>query len=161
MSHPPPAVSRAPSRVGAGLVALAGTLVLASCVSGVTDNQLDTVAGEWCTLRGLASSNAPVTGIPFVGMVIFSESGQVFGQGSVSRPDDEAVIPSRYEGTVTGRSTEILRTDLQEEEEPGPVFTLSLTLDEGGRDLVGTMSGDPEFEGAIHLVRLGPRCFAD
>jgi hypothetical protein len=138
---------------------LGGALLLASCVSGTTDLGLESFQGEWCTLEGLASSNDPAPGVSFVGMVLFEEAGQVFGTGSVSRPGDDEIIPSRYSGTVSGRSATILRSDLESAEEPGPVFTLTLTR-EGERDLVGTMSGDPSFEGPAHLVRLGPRCFA-
>jgi hypothetical protein len=139
---------------------LGAALLLASCVSGTTDLGLETFQGEWCTLRGLASSNEPAPGVSFVGMVLFEEAGQVFGTGSISRPGDDEIIPSRYSGSVSGRTATILRSDLDEVEEPGPVFTLTLTR-EGERDLIGTMTGDPSFEGSAHLVRLGPRCFAD
>jgi hypothetical protein len=154
----PSSASRPPAR---RTLLLGGVLLLlSSCVSGATDLGLESFQGEWCTLRGLASSNNPAPGISFVGMVLFEEGGQVFGTGSVSRPGDDEILPSRYSGTVSGQTASILRTDLEDGEVPGPVFTLNLTR-QGVRDLVGTMTGDPSFEGSIHLVRLGPRCFAE
>jgi hypothetical protein len=61
---------------------------------------------------------------------------------------------------VNGRAL-IEVTDLDElTDAPGPTFALDLAT-EGPRDLIGTMSGDPDFTGPINLVRLGPRCFAD
>lgn len=138
---------------------LSGTL-LVGCSGDVTDPSLTSVVGEWCTLRGLGANNLPAPGVSFMGVVLLQEGMALFGTGSVSRPDDDEIIPSRYSGSLSAGTVMLDRTDLEAgRPAPGPVFTLSLQLD--GRDLVGTASGDPDFTGPVHLVRLGPRCFID
>jgi len=139
---------------------LAATFLLASCVGDVTDPALADVTGDWCTIRGLDSTNLPGADVAFIGMVLLRSDGQIVGSGSVSRPGDPEVIPSRYQGTFTAGTLTLDRTDLETDRtEPGPFFTLTLQFD--GRDLVGTATGDQDFAGPVHMVRLGPRCFAD
>ncbi len=145
-------------RLFSTLMASGSLTLLASCISGTTDGQLLTFSGEWCTLRGLAPSGFPAPGVSYVGMVSFQESGQLSGTGSTSYPDSETIYPARFSGTVVGRDASISVSDLTPGETPGPQFTMELRL-EGERDLIGTMTGEPGFEGPIHLVRLGPRCF--
>lgn len=159
----PPSSNAIPRGKFPPMLPLVGAFLLATsaCVSGSTDPGLDTFAGEWCTLGGLASSNEPAPGAVFVGMVLFQEGSEIFGTGSVSPPDSDEVFPSRYFGTRTGRTASLLRTDLETDQEtPGPTFNLELTL-EGERDIVGTLVGDAPYTGEVRLVRLGPRCFAD
>jgi len=143
------------------LMLFAGSLLFAlgGCVTGTEEGQLMTFAGEWCTLRGLGSGSMPLNNIPYVGMVAFQQGPGVVGSGSVSRPGDEEIIPMRYRGTVQGTTATIQATELEPGDVQGPQFVMELTLD-GIRDLVGTMQGDPDFTGPIHLVRLGPRCFS-
>jgi hypothetical protein len=143
------------------LTLLAGALLFAlvSCVTGTEEGQLMTFAGEWCTLQGLGSGSMPLNNIPYVGMVAFQEGSGVLGSGSVSRPRDEEIIPMRYAGTIQGMTATIQATVLEPGAAQGPQFVMELTLD-GVRDLVGTMRGDPDFTGPLHLVRLGPRCFS-
>jgi len=146
-------------RTGAVLVGTA--LAAAGCISN-TSGELDTFAGEWCTLRALGSDGFPVAGVPYVGMTLFEQTGlEVVGTGSTSRPDSDTIFASRFFGTITGDVAEITVTDLDElTETPGPQFVMTLR-GEGSRDLVGTMAGDEDFVGPIHLVRLGPRCFLE
>lgn len=144
-----------------GGFALAAAVAAAGCVSN-TSGELETFAGEWCTLRGLGSNNYPAPGVPYVGMTLFEASGlEVVGTGSTSRPGSDSIFASRFFGTIIGEVAEITVTDLDElSENPGPQFVMSLTGD-GPRDLIGTMAGDEDFVGPIHLVRLGPRCFLE
>lgn len=139
-------------------VCLGFTLGALGCTS-LTEGELSTFAGEWCTLRGLGPSGFPAPGVSYVGMVLVEDGTRVLGTGSTSRPDDETLYSSRYSGDVVGDVATVTVTDLEDDLElPGPRFTLELRI-EGSRDLVGTMSGDPDFTGPITLVRLGPRCF--
>jgi hypothetical protein len=151
---------RPPVRSRRYLWALAAPVILGlgGCVTGTEEGQLMTFAGEWCTLRGLGTASLPLNGIPYVGMVAFQEGLGVLGSGSVSRPGDDEIIPMRYTGTVEGNRAVIQARELDPGEVQGPQFVMELALD-GVRDLIGTMHGDPDFSGPIHLVRLGPRCF--
>jgi hypothetical protein len=143
------------------LLVLAATLItLSGCVSS-TEGVLDTFAGEWCTLRGLGTNSMPVPGIAYVGMTLLEEGGVVYGSGSTSRPGSDVIYPARFRGDVTGGQAVITVSDLADAPTvPGPHFVLQLRGD-GPRDMVGTMSGDPDFTGPITLVRLGPRCFKE
>ena len=145
----------------AGLLLGTG-LALAACGSP-TQGELDTFAGEWCTLRGLGNDNLPVPGIPYVGMTMIEQAdGRLLGTGSTSPPDTDSIFPASYRGDVqpSGRGlVEVGDLDAATEA-PGPQFTMDLAKD-GVRDLVGTLSGDRGFVGTIHLVRLGPRCFVE
>lgn len=141
-------------------VTLGLALSTAGC-SSTTEGVLDTFAGEWCTFRGLASSGFPVPGVAYVGMVVIEDGSRVVGSGSTSRPGDETIYSSRFAGDIIGGRATLSVTDLEDEVElPGPRFIMELRGD-GPRDLVGTMSGDPDFTGEIRLVRLGPRCFIE
>lgn len=141
--------------------ALGAALLTTACGITSTEGELLTYAGEWCTLRGLSDGGFPAPGVSYVGMVVITESSRILGTGSTSRPDDETIHPARYRGDIVGERAVITVEDLEDDTEtPGPRFTLELRI-EGSRDLVGTMSGDPDFTGPIHLVRLGPRCFVE
>lgn len=149
-----------PSRRFLPLVLVVG-LATAGCGFTTTEGELDTFAGEWCTLRGLGSDNLPVPGVAYVGVTLVVDGNQVVGVGSTSRPGAEAVQPARFAGTITGGQATIGVTDLEAEPEvPGPQFTMVMRL-VGVRDMEGTMAGDPDFVGSLKLVRLGPRCFPD
>ena len=147
--------------VRTGGLILGTALALSGCISN-TSGELDTFAGDWCTLRALGSDGLPVPGVAYVGMTLFEQTGlEVVGSGSTSRPDSDTIFASRFFGTISGDVAEITVTDLDElTETPGPQFAMSLRGD-GPRDLVGTMAGDEDFTGPIHLVRLGPRCFLE
>lgn len=148
---------RGPSALA--LLTLAG---LAACDTA-TSGELDTFAGEWCTLRGLGTDDFPLPGVAYVAMTLFVQAdGRLLGTGSTSPPDTETIFPARYRGDILSDGDGLIQvSDLEEEtEDPGPVFSMQLTR-EGVRDLVGTVTGDPAFAGPIHLVRLGPRCFAE
>lgn len=147
--------------VRSGGIFLGVVLAASGCISN-TSGELDTFAGEWCTLRGLGADALPVPGVAYVGMTLFEQTGmEVTGSGSTSRPASDTLFPARYFGVISGGVAEITVTDLDElTENPGPQFVMALRGD-GARDLVGTMSGDPDFNGPIHLVRLGPRCFLE
>jgi len=85
----------------------------------------------------------------------------VLGTGSTSRPGSDTIYPARFRGDITADQAVIEVSDLEDQPEvPGPQFTMVMTL-VGSRDMVGTMAGDPDFVGAITLVRLGPRCFLE
>lgn len=131
---------------------------LAACSDAPTDTTLETFAGEWCTFQALTSQDVPIANKVWIGLTLIEQAGQVFGTGTISAPNDDAIIPSRFAGTVTGLTALIDRSDIPQAELAGPPLTLNLTR-EGNRDLRGTVSGDPAFNGSIHLVRLGPRCF--
>lgn len=136
--------------------ALVALLAGTACVSA-TEGQLSGVAGEWCTLRGLASSGFPPVSKAYAGMILLQEGGQLFGTGSSKRAGEETLWETRFSGDLTGDVVTLVGADLTDTlSVPGPAFTLRLRVD-GVRDLVGTASGD--LEGPITLVRLGPRCF--
>jgi hypothetical protein len=139
---------------------LCAALALSGCISS-TEGELDTFAGEWCTLQGLGSDNLPRSGVAYVGATLLVEGNRVLGTGSTSRPGSDTIYPARFRGDVTGDQAVIEVSDLEDEAEvPGPQFTMSMRI-MGVRDLEGTMAGDPDFVGALQLVRLGPRCFSD
>jgi hypothetical protein len=140
---------------------LAGSLALAAATacSLSTEGELNTFAGEWCTLRGLASGGYPQTAQRYVSMVLVEEGSTILGSGSSKRRNSDVVYPARYSGTRTGDKAVISASDLDPlAEAKGPAFTLTLRI-EGVRDLEGTISGDAGLDGPITLVRLGPRCF--
>lgn len=130
------------------------------CISS-TEGQLSTFAGEWCALRGLGSDNLPVPGVPYVGATMVVQGSRVLGTGSTSRPGSDTIYPARFRGDITADEAVIEVSDLEDQPAvPGPQFTMTMTL-VGSRDMVGTMAGDPDFDGPITLVRLGPRCFLE
>ncbi|HSG08783.1 MAG TPA: hypothetical protein VLA36_10530 [Longimicrobiales bacterium] len=140
------------------ILAMAGTL--SGCLSS-TEGELDTFAGEWCTLRGLGSDNLPASGVAYVGATLLEEGGRVLGTGSTSRPGSDEVFPARFRGDITGGQAVIEVSDIEVEPDvPGPHFTMVMRVT-GVRDMEGTMAGDPDFVGPIRLVRLGPRCFVE
>jgi hypothetical protein len=131
---------------------------LAGC-SFTTEGQLQTYAGEWCTLRGLGSNGLPRTSDRYVGLTLFDEGGVLGGTGSTKRPGSDVIHQSRFLGGKEGEQAVLDVTDLDPEaEEKGPVFTLVVHL-VGERDMEGTITGEPGMAGPITLVRLGPRCF--
>ncbi len=131
---------------------------LAGC-SFTTEGQLQTYAGEWCTLRGLGSSGLPRTSDRYVGLRLFDEGGVLAGTGSTKRPGSDVIHQSRFSGGKEEGQAVLEVTDLDPEaEEKGPVFTLVVHL-VGERDMEGTITGDAGMAGPITLVRLGPRCF--
>lgn len=133
----------------------------ATACSSTTEGVLDTFAGEWCTLRGLGSDGFPRSGVAYVGMTLLEEGNRVLGSGSTSRPGDSTIYPARFRGDLAGGLATITVSDLEDgTPAPGPLFSMQLRI-EGSRDLVGSMSGDADFTGAITLVRLGPRCFVE
>ena len=136
-------------------------LSLAGCGLSTTEGELDTFAGEWCTLRGLGSDNYPAPGVAYVGATLLVEGSRVLGTGSTSRPGSDAIFPARFRGDVTGSEAVIVVSDLEAEPDvPGPQFTMVMRIT-SVRDMEGTMAGDPDFVGALQLVRLGPRCFVE
>lgn len=141
---------------------MGATLAVAACDTP-TSGELDTFAGEWCTLRGLGTDDLPIAGVGYIAMTLIMDAGgRLLGSGATSPPSTDSIYAARYRGDLLsdGRGR-IEVSDLDEETEtPGPVFTMELTRD-GVRDLVGTATGDARFAGPVHLVRLGPRCFAD
>lgn len=140
------------------LVAAAG---LAAC-DITSSGELDTYAGEWCTLGGIGSDDLPVPGIPYISATLLVETNnRIVGSGATSRPTSDTLFPARFAGDILSDRAILLVTDLDPDtEEQGPVFTLEIMRD-GDRDLQGTMYGDVGFEGSIRLVRIGPRCFAE
>ena len=131
---------------------------LAGC-SLTTEGELQTYAGEWCTLRGLGSSGLPRTADRYVGMTLFTDRDGLTGYGATKWPGSDILYQSRYTGTVVGDHAVVEVGDLDPQAEvKGPVFTLELRI-AGVRDLEGTITGDGTMAGAITLVRLGPRCF--
>jgi len=151
--------SSAPGTFRTALVGLA--LLAAAGCNSPTEGVLDTFSGEWCTLRGLGTSSFPLDGIAYVGMTLVEDNSRVLGTGSTSRPGSDSIFASRFVGDIIAGEAVISVTDLDDQAElEGPQFTLRLTGD-GPRDMVGTMSGDPDFTGPIALVRLGPRCFVE
>jgi hypothetical protein len=131
---------------------------LSGC-SFTTGGELQTYAGEWCTLRGLGSSGLPRTSDRYVGLTLFNEGGVLTGYGSTKLPGSDILFQSRFRGSIVGDHAVLNVTDLDPlAEAKGPVFTLELRLD-GARDLQGTITGDMGMTGALTLVRLGPRCF--
>jgi len=135
-------------------------LVAAGCLS-TTEGELDTFAGEWCTLRGLGSDNLPLPGVAYVGATLVVDGTRVLGTGSTSRPGSDTIFPGRFLGDVAGGEAVIEVTDLLDQPDaPGPRFTMVMR-GTGPRDMEGTMAGDPDFVGPLTLVRLGPRCFAE
>lgn len=152
-----PAIDSFASRYA--LVAL--TSVLACSCTSNTSGELSTFAGEWCTLRGLGDDNLPVPGVAYVAMVSVEQGTRVLGTGSSSPPDSDSIYAARFRGDIVNGRALIEVSDLDDlTESPGPTFMLDLEID-GPRDLVGTMSGDSGFNGAVNLVRLGPRCFEE
>lgn len=142
-------------------VLLAGSLALAALAgcSVSTEGELMTFAGEWCTLRGLASSGYPSTGDRYVGMILLQEGDVLLGSGSTKRKGSDVIFPARFRGSFIGDRAVVAVSDLDPlTDAKGPVFTLNLRL-AGSRDLEGTISGDAGLDGPIALVRLGPRCF--
>jgi hypothetical protein len=136
-------------------------MAMAGCGFTTTEGELDTFAGEWCTLRGLGSDNLPSPDVAYVGATLIVDGNQVVGVGSTSRPGSDVVYPARYRGTVTGGQAVIEVGDLEAEPDvPGPQFTMVMRV-VGTRDMEGTMAGDPDFVGSLQLVRLGPRCFVE
>lgn len=136
-------------------------LLAAAGCNSPTEGVLDTFAGEWCTMRGLGTGSTPLRGVAYVGMTLFEEDNHVVGTGATSRPGSDTIFASRFRGDITAGEAVISVTDLDDESDiTGPQFTLRLT-GQGPRDIVGTMLGDPDFEGPITLVRLGPRCFVE
>lgn len=152
--------SKTLSRWGAWLVVGGFALSGAGCVTGTEEGQLMTFAGEWCTLRGLGAESLPRAGVPYVALVAFQEGGGILGSGSISRPGDDEIVAMRYTGTIQGNTATIQATELEPGEELSVQFSMEMQLD-GVRDMVGTMQGDPDFNGPLHLVRLGPRCFVE
>jgi hypothetical protein len=142
------------------LTALA-TLPLAGCVTAPDDDRILQFAGEWCSVRSLASNGLPAEGVPYIGMVLFEENRQILGSGSRSRPGDQVIWASRYVGDVTGSRAVIQVQDLSANlPTPGPTFIMTLDVEERGT-LVGTIAGDPDFAGPITFAALGPRCFVN
>jgi hypothetical protein len=142
------------------LPTLALVVTASGCISS-TEGQLSTFAGEWCTLRGLGSDDLPVPGVAYVGATMVVQGARVLGTGSTSRPGSDTIYPARFRGDITADQAVIEVSDLEDQPEvPGPQFTMVMNL-VGSRDMVGTMAGDPDFVGAITLVRLGPRCFLE
>jgi len=132
---------------------------LAGCSWLTTEGELQTYAGEWCTLRGLGASGLPRTSDRYVGLRLFDEGGTLNGTGSTKRPGSDVIHLSRFRGSREVGQAVLEVTDLDPEaEDKGPVFTLVVRL-VGERDMEGTISGDPGMAGPITLVRLGPRCF--
>jgi len=131
---------------------------LAGC-SFTTGGELQTYAGEWCTLRGLGSSGLPRTSDRYVGLRLFDERGVLTGTGSTKRPGSDVIYQSRFYGSIEGDRGVLEVTDLDPDAEvKGPAYTLILRI-AGPRDLEGMISGEAGMAGAITLVRLGPRCF--
>ncbi len=142
-------------------VLLLASLALASLTgcSFTTSGELESYAGEWCTLRGLGSSGLPRTSDRYVGLRLFEEGGVLNGTGSTKRPGSDVIFQSRFYGAIDGDRGVLEVTDLDPAAEvKGPSFTLVLRI-AGPRDLQGTISGEAGMSGAITLVRLGPRCF--
>ena len=142
-------------------VLLLASLALASLsgCSFTTEGELQTYAGEWCTLRGLGSSGFPRTSDRHVGLRLFDEAGILTGTGSTKLPGSDVIFQSRLRGSIVGDHAVLSVTDLDPlAEVKGPVFTLELRL-AGDRDMEGIITGDAGMAGAITLVRLGPRCF--
>ena len=140
---------------------LALAVGLAGCGLSTTEGELDTFAGEWCTLRGLGSDNYPAPGVAYVGATLLVEGNRVLGTGSTSRPGSDHIFPARFRGDISDGQAVISVSDLEAEPDlPGPRFTMVMRIT-GVRDMEGTMAGDPDFVGALTLVRLGPRCFAE
>ena len=134
---------------------------LAGCGLSTTEGELDTFAGEWCTLRGLGSDNYPAPGVAYVGATLLVEGNRVLGTGSTSRPGSDHIFPARFRGDISDGQAVISVSDLEAEPDlPGPRFTMVMRIT-GVRDMEGTMAGDPDFVGALTLVRLGPRCFVE
>jgi hypothetical protein len=145
-------------RLSRSVLGLCGLLAVSGCSSDLTNTTLETFSGEWCTFQALTSQDLPAPGKVWVGLAVVEQGGEIFGTGSIRAPNETEIIPSRYFGTVTGLTAVIDRTNIPDAEVAGPALTLTLTRD-GDRDLRGTISGDAAFNGPIHLVRLGPRCF--
>lgn len=140
------------------LLASAALAPLAGC-SLTTGGEVESFAGEWCTLRGLGSSGLPRTSDRYVGLQLFDDGGVLTGTGSTKRPGSDVLYRSRFRGSIEGGLAVLQVGDLDPEvESSGPAFTLVLRV-LGVRDLEGTVSGEPGMDGAITLVRLGPRCF--
>ena len=142
-------------------VLLLASLALASLpgCSFTTEGELQTYAGEWCTLLGLGSAGFPRTSDRYVGLRLFDEGGVLNGSGSTKLPGSDVIFQSRFRGSIVGDHAVLSVTDLDPlAEAKGPVFTLELRLD-GVRDMQGIISGHPGMAGPITLVRLGPRCF--
>ncbi|NJD20395.1 MAG: hypothetical protein FIA95_14085 [Gemmatimonadetes bacterium] len=139
------------------LAALAPAL-LSGC-SFTTSGELQSYAGEWCTLRGVGSSGLPRTADRYVGLRLFDEGGVLTGTGTTKRPGSDVLHQSRFLGSKEEERAVLEVTDLDPEAtDKGPVFTLVLRV-AGDRDLEGTISGEAGMSGPITLVRLGPRCF--
>lgn len=136
-------------------------LGVGGCVSS-TDDGVDgfRFAGDWCTLRTLSAGGTPVAGEAHIGGLFLQQGDRVRGSGGVKRRGDTELFPSRYTADVVGNTLLMEVEPLDEDDVDAPRFALDLVLD-GANDLVGTASGDPGFAGAIRLVRLGPRCFAN
>lgn len=140
------------------LLASVALASLAGC-SFSTEGQLQTYAGEWCTLRGLGSKGLPRTSARYVGLTLFDDGDALVGTGSTKRPDSDVIHASRFAGSKQEGQAVLEVTDLDPEAaDKGPVFTLVVHL-VGERDMEGTITGEPGMAGPITLVRLGPRCF--
>jgi len=144
-----------------GLFFLPLAATLAACGTS-TEGELLTFAGGWCALRSLGSDNLPAPGASYVGMQMVEQAdGRLLGTGATSRPSSDTIFAARFRGDIVNGRGIIDVSDLDEATEtPGPSFTMDLSI-QGARDLVGTMTGDPDFTGPITLVRLGPRCFLE
>lgn len=116
-------------------------------------------AGDWCTLRTLASDGLPVEAAAHIGGVWIQQGQRIVGSGSVKRAGETQLWPSRYTADIVG-NTLLLEIEPLEQNVDAPRFAIDL-VQEGRNDLVGTASGDPGFNGPITLVPLGPRCFVE
>lgn len=143
------------------ILVLGLSLWAGACVSSTDDGENGfRFAGDWCTLRTLSAAGTPVEAEAHIGGLFLQEGDRVRGSGSVKRRGETELFPSRYTADVVGNTLLMEVEPLDEDDVDAPRFALDLALD-GTNDLVGTASGDPGFTGAIRLVRLGPRCFAD